>query len=100
MSETPQKRAVRKYRQRLSERGLARFEVFGLKRDQLLIRSLARQLADQGPEAQRIRDAVHRCIAPKSPQKGGILKALRRSPLVGVEISVARPATTGRRVDL
>lgn len=100
MSETPQKRAVRKYRQRLSERGMARFEVFGLKRDQPLIRSLARQLANQGPEALRIRDAVHRSISPQLPQKGGILRALRRSPLVGVDIHLTRPVTSGRRVDL
>ena len=48
-----QKRAVQNYRSRLSERGLARFEVFGRDADRDLIRSLARRLAEDTPEASR-----------------------------------------------
>jgi hypothetical protein len=49
-----QKRAIQNYRSRLIERGLARFEVLGLDKDRDLIRSLARRLADDGPDAARI----------------------------------------------
>ncbi len=75
-----QKRAIQNYRSRLSERGLARFEVLGLDADRDLIRSLARRLAEDGPEAARIRAAVSRTMSGDPPKKGGILAALRRSP--------------------
>ncbi len=44
-----QKRAITNHRCRLSERGLARFEVLGLAADRVLIRSLARRLAEDRP---------------------------------------------------
>ena len=34
------------------------------------------------------------------PTKGGILAALRRSPLVGADLDLARSRETGRKVDL
>jgi hypothetical protein len=34
------------------------------------------------------------------PTKGGILAALRRSPLVGSDLKVKRPVEMGRKVDL
>ena len=46
MSNTSQRRALKNYRDRLVERGMARFEVVGLGADRALIRSLARQLAE------------------------------------------------------
>jgi hypothetical protein len=77
---TSQKRAIQNYRSRLSERGLARFEVLGRDADRDLIRSLARRLAEGGPEASRLRVAVSQSIAGEPPKKGGILAALRRPP--------------------
>jgi hypothetical protein len=100
MSDTSQKRAIKNYRDRLIERGLARFEVLGLDADRDLIRSLARRLADDGPDAARIRATVSRSIAGESPRKGGILDALRRSPLVGADLDLARSREGGRKVDL
>lgn len=97
---TAQKRAIRNYRKRLGERGLARFEVLGRKADCELIRSLARRLAEDGKEAARLRAAVSRTIAGKPPDKGGILAALRRSPLVGADLDLIRPREEGRDVDL
>ena len=44
-----QKRAIQGYRSRLSERGLARFEVLGRETDRDLIRSFARRLSEDGP---------------------------------------------------
>src|SRR5580704_1465811 len=95
-----QKRAVRNYRSRLGARGLARFEVLGLDTDRALIRLLARRLAQQGPEAARLRAAVSETIAGEPPQKGGILAALRRSPLVGAGLDLRRPREEGRKVEL
>ena len=100
MTNPSQKRAIRNYRNRLSERGMARFEVLALDADRELIRSLARRLANGGPEAADIRAAVRRSIAGASARKGGILDALRRSPLVGADLDYVRPRETGRKVEL
>jgi len=95
-----QKRAIKNYRSRLSERGLARFEVLGLTIDRDLIRSLARRLAEDGPEVSQLRIAVSRTIAGEPPKKGGILAALRRSPLVGADLDVTRSREEGREVEI
>jgi hypothetical protein len=100
MSDSAQKRALRNYRSRLAERGMARFEVLGLDADRELIRSLASRLAEGGPEAQRIRASVDRTIAGEPRKKGGILAALRRSPLVGEDLEFKRSHGTGRKADL
>jgi len=100
MSNTSQKRAIKNYRKRLNKRGMARFEVLGLDADRELIRSLAKQLADDSPESARIRAAVRRTILGEPPYKGGIINALRRSPLVGADLNLERPVTADRKVDL
>jgi len=100
MSDTPQRRAIKNYRNRLVERGMARFEVLGRDSDRELIRSFAKRLAEDGSEAERLRVAVSQSIAGHPPRKGGILEALRRSPLVGADALPARPFEPGRKVDL
>src|SRR4051794_24209170 len=100
MAKSSQKRALQNYRSRLAERGMARFEVLGLDADRDLIRSLARRLAEKGPDAGRLRAAISRSIAGEPPCKGGILAALRRSPLVGAGLDLRRPHEEGRKVDL
>lgn len=95
-----QKRAIQNYRSRLSERGLTRFEVLGRDVDRDLIRSLARRLAEEGPEASRLRAAVSQTIAGEPPKKGGILAALRRSPLVGADLDLSRSREEGRKVEI
>lgn len=100
MSDISQRRATKKYRSRLAERGMARFEVLGRDADRELIRSLARRLAEDCPEADQLRTVVSQGIAGKPLRKGGILEALRRSPLVGVEAIASRPFESSRKVDL
>ncbi len=100
MGNTAQKRALRNYRSRLVKRGMARFEVLGLDTDRDLIRSLAKRLAEGDPDAGHIRETVRRTIGGEPPRKGGILAALRRSPLVGADLDLARSRETGRKVDL
>jgi hypothetical protein len=100
MSTTPQKRALNRYRKRLTQRGMARFEVLGLNADRKLIRSLAKRLADDDSDSARIRAAVRLTISGEESKKGGILDALRRSPLVGADLDLKRPLTSGRRIEL
>jgi hypothetical protein len=100
MGSSSQTRALKNYRKRLNQRGMARFEVLGLQADRDLIRSLARRLADNSPEAQEIRASVHRKIVAEPLKKGGILAALRRSPLVGADLNLARPRIDARMVDV
>jgi hypothetical protein len=95
-----QKRAIQNYRSRLGERGLARFEVLGRDADRDLIRSLARRLAEDTPEASELRATVSKSVAGEPPQKGGILAALRRSPLVGADLDLTRPREKGRKVEI
>jgi hypothetical protein len=95
-----QKRAIQNYRTRLTERGLARFEVLGRAGDRELIRSLARRLAENGPDATRIRSAVSQTISGEPLKKGGIVAALRRSPLVGQDLDFSRARVEEREVDL
>ncbi len=100
MGDTSQKRAIKNYRNRLVERGMARFEVLGRDSDRELIRSFAKRLAEDSPEADRLRAVVRQGIAGEPPRKGGILEALRRSPLVGADAITARPFEPGRKADL
>ena len=51
MSTTPQKHALKRYRRRLHQRGMARFEVLGLDADRELIRSLAKRLAGEDSDS-------------------------------------------------
>lgn len=98
--DSPQARAVRTYRARLSKRGLTRFEVLGREGDRELIRSVARRLAEEGPDAAELRAAVSRGDSAEGGRTGGILAALRRSPLVGADLDLTRAREEGRDVAL
>ena len=100
MGNAAQKRATQNYRTRLTQRGLTRFEIMALESDRELIRTLARRLAEEGPEAEDVRAAVKTAVGGKPPKPGNILTALRRSPLVGAELDLSRPREEGREVDL
>lgn len=95
-----QRRAIQNYRSRLGERGLARFEVLGKDSDRDLIRSVAKRLAEDTQEATELRATMTKSVAGERPSKGGILAALRRSPLVGADLSIERPREEARKVDL
>ncbi|HWJ72992.1 MAG TPA: hypothetical protein VNX29_07495 [Kaistia sp.] len=100
MSNAAQKKAIRNYRNRLTQRGIARFEVQALETDRDLIRALARHLADDGPDAKEARSMVQQIVMGESPKSGGILQALRRSPMVGAGLDFTRPREEGRKVEL
>jgi len=95
-----QRRAIQNYRSRLSEKGLARFEVLGRDSDRDLIRSLAKRLAEDTSEASQLRLAVSKSMAGDGSKKGGILAALRRSPLVAADLDLTRSREEGRQTDI
>jgi hypothetical protein len=47
-----------------------------------------------------LRALVGQPIGGEPPKKGGILAALRRSPMVGADIDLTRAREEGRKVDL
>lgn len=98
--QSSQRRAIQNYRSRLSEKGLARFEVLGRDSDRELIRSLAKRLAEDTPDASRLRSAVSKTMAGDESTKGGILAALRRSPLVGANLGLNRARQDGRQINI
>ena len=100
MNALTQKRAVENYRKRLAERGMARFEVLGRNSDRELVRAVARRLAEGDAESDRLRSAIDRHIAEPALRRGGILEALRRSPLVGADAIPDRPFEPGRDFSL
>lgn len=96
MTKASQRRAVAAHRRRLAERGLSRYEVRGLEADKELIRGLARRLGAGDAKAARLRVELAEKAAGEPPRRGGILAALRRSPLVGAELKLEREAGHGR----
>jgi hypothetical protein len=101
MASPAQRKAIRDYRARLAGRGITRFEVMAPERDRELIRTLARRLAQAGPAADEVREAVRTAVADEgASSRGGILQALRRSPLVGADLDLGRAREKGRKVDL
>ena len=69
MSKSPQRRAIDNYRNRLTERGMARFEVIGRDDDRELIRSVAKRLAEGGADADRSRAAVNQSLSGEPPER-------------------------------
>jgi hypothetical protein len=94
-----EKRPIQGSRSMTGKRGLTRFEVLGLDSDRELIRSLARRLAENGPDASEMRAAL-REAETEPTAKGTILYALRDSPLVGAGLDFTRSREAGRKVKL
>ena len=68
--------------------------------DRELIRSFAKRLAENDVAATRLRADVGRSVGQSQHKRGGILAALRRSPMVGADLDLTRPFEAGRDVDL
>ena len=95
-----QQKALQTYRTRQTQRGIARFEVQAPESDRALLRALARRLAEGGPDAAQTRATLERLVTGEPPATGGILAALRRSPMVGADLDLSRPREEGRDIDL
>lgn len=74
--------------------------MLGRDADRDLIRALAKRLAEDTAEASHLRAAVSKTLAGEDATKGGILAALRRSPLVGADLDLTRDREEGRAVAL
>jgi len=99
MSEA-QRRAVESHRRHLRQQGLDRFEVRGLESDKGLLRAVARRLASGDAASVDLRTRIEATVGPTPNARGGIMSALRRSPLVGADLNLTRGTTSGRDVDL
>jgi hypothetical protein len=101
MADTSQQRATKSYRKRLGQRGISRFEVIGRKDDRELIRTVAKRLSEKSTDAARLRAEINKSLAASSVgTRGGIYAALRRSPLVGVDVDLERVPTPPRKIEL
>jgi hypothetical protein len=100
MGETAQERALKQYRSRLAERGMARFEVVGRDVDRGLIRALAKRLAENDGGAARIREAVRISLDPGAAEVGGVWAAFRQAPPEVGELDLTRSQVEPRRIDL
>jgi hypothetical protein len=96
MTNEAQRRAVAADRRRLAERGMGRYEVRGLVADKALLRNLARRLASNDAGAAALRDEMKRRLGEEPARRGGIVAALRRSPLVGAVLPLDRAAPPDR----
>jgi hypothetical protein len=95
-----QYRAVVKDRKALRERGMSRFEVRALERDKQLIRDLAKRLSANDDDAQRLRNELSKEATPGKGERGGFLRWIRSSPLVGSGINLEREVVKLRKIDL
>ena len=77
---------------------MSRYEVRWLDADKDLVRLVARRLAEGDAASSELRAVVG--VKVGASQVGGILAALRRSPLVGASLRLERKVTHGRRVEL
>jgi len=100
MTKASQKRAVAGDRRRLRERGMSRYEVRGLDDDKELVRGLAKRLAAGDTRSSQLRADLAEKLVGEAPGRGGVLAALRRSPLVGAGVNVRRGVGHGRVVRL
>lgn len=100
MSKSSQQRAIANFRNRLANKGLVRFEVTGRDSDRELVRAVARCLAKGGADSDKLRTSVQRTLGGGPPRKGGIVKALLASPLVGSGLDIVCPRAKGRKIDL
>jgi hypothetical protein len=74
--------------------------VTGRDADRDLLRTLALRLAEGGPDSDRLRAAVKQSIGGEPPSKGGILKALLASPLIGSELDLTRGREEGPKLGI
>ncbi len=100
MTTHSQKQALANYRSRLAERGMSRFEVMGRDEDKALIRDLAKRLAEDDAQAEALRATLAKSVTDEPATKGGILRALRASPLVGTDLDMARTKDDSLPLDL
>lgn len=94
-----QAKAVAKYRDRLADKGMARFEVLGRKSDSALVRNFARMIAEESDKGAALREFAEKITTKQEAPRGSFVEALLRSPLVGSGIDLTRSADDFRTVE-
>jgi hypothetical protein len=94
-----QAKAVAKYRDRLANKGMARFEVLGRKADRMLIRDVARAIAENDEKNAAFREFAEKIVEENQPKRGSILAAFRRAPWVGAELDLTRSTDDARMIE-
>jgi hypothetical protein len=94
-----QAKAVAKYRDRLADKGMARFEVLGRKADRMLIRDVARAIAENDEKNAAFREFAEKIVEQDEPKRGSLLAALLRSPLVGSGLDLTRSTDDARTIE-
>ena len=79
---------------------MSRFGVLGRDTDRDQIRSLASRLAEDGPQADRLRTIISNETNARAPTSSEIVHSLRNSPLVGADIVADRSYAYGREIEL
>lgn len=88
-----QRRAIQNYRARLTEKGLARFEILGRASDRDLIRTLVRRLLEDTLEASQLRATICKSLAGEGRRPGCVASVCWSAP-----ISISHtPARKGAR---
>lgn len=100
MSDSAQKRAIENYRSRLTKRGIARFEIQALDADRELIRTLARKLTAEGPEAGLLRRTIQQAVAGSRQKRAVYLPRCAAHRWSAPILTSAGRAKRGRKVDL
>jgi hypothetical protein len=93
MMEDGQRRARANHKRGLRGQRLDRLEVRGLDADKSLLRTIAKRLAQADAAAADLRTQIEASVNPPASDRGGILEALRRSPLVGADLDFERKMT-------
>lgn len=68
--------------------------------DKALLRAAAKRLARGDASARELRAKLEAGLRPPEEGRGGVLRALLRSPLVGADLEFERESGAGRDVDL
>lgn len=96
----PTESRVTRHRTRVAAGGSKRVEVTVPSRDAMLVKAIAGVLRTGGNDAKRIRESLQTVVPMPQAKTGSDLVAfLRKSPLVGADLSVERDASRGRSAD-
>lgn len=94
-----QAKAVARYRNKLTGKGLGRFEVLGRDADRALIRAIARVMAEDDSKAMSFRASITEMVHSQTGSRGAILAGLRRAPLLGGDMDLSRSQEAGRNIE-
>jgi len=85
MAASAQAKASQKYRKRLEEKGMMRFEVVGRITDKVLLRALAAEIAKGSEQSEKLRRELVKAV---NPENNSVLSVFDRPELRGLDLQV------------